>query len=1040
MKKFILSIIMVALLGGGAWAYDFSASSMGNTLYYNITSNTEPYTVEVTYQRVSSASNGYTYYATYPTGSLYIPDRVTYGGITYTVTGIGEHSFIGCSGLTGALTIPNTVTYIGNSAFFGCTGLTSSTGTSTVTIPNSVTSIGNNAFSGCTGLNGTLVIPSSVTSIGYGAFDGCNKLTSVNFNAVNCTHMGDNSIPVFSGCTRLTQITIGENVTNVPEYAFKNCTNLSTVYFNAINCTTMGSLSNPVFSGCNSLSNLFIGANVTRIPTYAFRNCTGISSVTIPNSVTTIGNWAFSNCDGLTRVNYTGNVAGWCAITFQDNPLSYAHNLYINNSLVTDLVIPDIVTEIKSYAFVYATCITSVTIPASVISIDSSAFLWCNELAYVYYTGNIEQWCGITFGDNCSNPVCYSNNLYIDNTLVSNLIIPETVTEIKQFTFCGAECLTAVTIPNTVTSIGDYALKGCTGLTEIAIPNSVMSIGDYAFYGCRGFSEIIIPDSVASIGICAFSNCSGVTGELTIPNSVISIGASAFSGCNGITSVRVGNSVTNIGGNAFSSSELTDIYLYISTPPELSNHICENRYIVTLHVPCGSSGQYSSASYWSAFAANDNIIEFVNYELRVFCNIEEWGTASIIQQASCANRFAKIQATANEGYCFVQWDDGESENPRYIWLNSDKDIMAIFGIAHTITVQSADSEMGTVTGNGVYAENVEVSIEAIPADHYHFVQWTDGNTDNPRTITVVEDTTFTAEFAIDRFTITVESADTAMGAVSEGGTYDYGTEIEISASASEHYHFVQWSDGNTDNPRTITVVEDTTFIAEFAIDRFTLTVESADTAMGTVSEGGTYDYGTEIEISASASEHYHFVQWSDGNTDNPRMITVVEDTTFTAEFAIDQHTITVESADTEMGTVSEGGTYDYGTEIQISASARDGYQFASWNDDNTDNPRYITVTSDATYIASFIPAVGIDESIATEIAIFPNPVTDILNITSSETISEIEIVNVMGQVVKRIEVNSDNVVCNVEDLKAGVYVVRIRTASATFSQRRFVKE
>ncbi|MBQ6277076.1 MAG: T9SS type A sorting domain-containing protein, partial [Bacteroidales bacterium] len=178
----------------------------------------------------------------------------------------------------------------------------------------------------------------------------------------------------------------------------------------------------------------------------------------------------------------------------------------------------------------------------------------------------------------------------------------------------------------------------------------------------------------------------------------------------------------------------------------------------------------------------------------------------------------------------------------------------------------------------------------------------------------------------------------------------------------------------------------------------------------------------------------------DGNTDNPRTITVVEDTIFTAEFAIDRFTVTVESADTEMGTVSESGTYDYGTEIQISASARDGYQFASWNDDNTDNPRYITVTSDATYIASFIPAVGIDESIATEIAIFPNPANDILNITSSETISEIEIVNVMGQVVERIEVNSDNVVCNVEDLKAGVYVVRIRTASATLSQRRFVKE
>ena len=83
---------------------------------------------------------------------------------------------------------------------------------------------------------------------------------------------------------------------------------------------------------------------------------------------------------------------------------------------------------------------------------------------------------------------------------------------------------------------------------------------------------------------------------------------------------------------------------------------------------------------------------------------------------------------------------------------------------------------------------------------------------------------------------------------------------------------------------------------------------------------------------------------------------------------------------------------------------------------------------------------GISQNGTAEISIFPNPATDILNITSSEPISEIEIVNTLGQVVKRIEVNSDNAVCNVEDLKAGVYMVRIHAASATLSQRRFVKE
>ncbi|MBR4582402.1 MAG: T9SS type A sorting domain-containing protein [Bacteroidales bacterium] len=89
---------------------------------------------------------------------------------------------------------------------------------------------------------------------------------------------------------------------------------------------------------------------------------------------------------------------------------------------------------------------------------------------------------------------------------------------------------------------------------------------------------------------------------------------------------------------------------------------------------------------------------------------------------------------------------------------------------------------------------------------------------------------------------------------------------------------------------------------------------------------------------------------------------------------------------------------------------------------------------------NLINPVIVDEHIFDDVKIFPNPATDILNITSSETISEIEIVNTLGQVVKRIEVNSDNAVCDVDDLRSGVYVVRIHVASTTLSLRRFVKE
>ena len=122
------------------------------------------------------------------TGSVNIPPSVSHGGITFTVTSIGEYAFSQCSGLT-SVTIPNSVTSIGASAFSGCSGLTS------VTIPNSVTSIGGEAFYNCSGLT-SVTIPNSVTSIGDGAFSNCSGLTSVTIpNSV--TSIGSSA---FDGC------------------------------------------------------------------------------------------------------------------------------------------------------------------------------------------------------------------------------------------------------------------------------------------------------------------------------------------------------------------------------------------------------------------------------------------------------------------------------------------------------------------------------------------------------------------------------------------------------------------------------------------------------------------------------------------------------------------------------------------------------------------------------------------------------------------------------------------------------------------------
>ncbi len=115
---------------------------------------------------------------------------------------------------------------------------------------------------------------------------------------------------------------------------------------------------------------------------------------------------------------------------------------------------------------------------------------------------------------------------------------------------------------------------------------------------------------------------------------------------------------------------------------------------------------------------------------------------------------------------------------------------------------------------------------------------------------------------------------------------DCGREFQVKAVEHEGFRFVRWSDGNTDNPRSIVLTQDTTFTAEFEKNEYTITTESANDEWGTAAGGKIALYLDEIEISATPNYGYHFTQWSDGNTDNPRSIVLTQDTTFTAEFTI----------------------------------------------------------------------------------------------------------------------------------------------------------
>ena len=138
-------------------------------------------------------------------GDIKVPEKITDGGVEYTVTALGDECFSYCSGLT-SITIPSSVTRLGYSCFEDCTALTS------IDIPSSVTML--NGFSGCTSLR-SIDIPSSVTTLGSDCFSGCTGLTSIDILST-VTSLGKQC---FYGCTGLLSI-ICENP-NPPSVGFR---------------------------------------------------------------------------------------------------------------------------------------------------------------------------------------------------------------------------------------------------------------------------------------------------------------------------------------------------------------------------------------------------------------------------------------------------------------------------------------------------------------------------------------------------------------------------------------------------------------------------------------------------------------------------------------------------------------------------------------------------------------------------------------------------------------------------------------------------
>ena len=510
---------------------------------------------------------------------------------------------------------------------------------------------------------------------------------------------------------------------------------------------------------------------------------------------------------------------------------------------------------------------------------------------------------------------------------LTSITIPNSVTSIGELAFYDCSSLTSITIPNSVTSIGAQAFRYCSSITSITIPNSVTSIGNYAFGGCSSLTSVIwnakncagwshvsyAPFFGISANITSFTFgeevekipsglCWGMTSitSIILPNSVISIGNEAFQDCRSLTSITIGNSVTSIGSYAFldvpnvvyygsatgspwgarNVNGYVDGYLVYADDTKTTLLVCSAAATGEITIPNSVTSINGYAfKYCSSITSITigNSVTSIGESAFRSCSSLTSVTSLSCTPPSCGSQVF----TTSEKTLVVPSISMDAYKKRSTW----KDFTS-FEKCLSVFVQSSDSTMGVAQiDQEVDCDSVAI-ISATANYGYHFKQWNDGNTDNPRTIKLTQDTTFTAAFAPNQYTLTTTTNYAERGTAQGDTIADYLTEIQVSATANYGYHFTQWSDGNTDNPRTISLTKDTNVVALFDKNQYTITT-SCNAEQGNVSKPQTAKYLDEVTISATANLGYHFKQWNDGNTDNPRTIKLTQDTTFVAEFEMD---------------------------------------------------------------------------------------------------------------------------------------------------------
>lgn len=385
---------------------------------------------------------------------------------------------------------------------------------------------------------------------------------------------------------------------------------------------------------------------VNEIADSAFLSCNKMTAITLPKTIKKMGYNSFRTCTKLATLNIE-DIAAWVDIDINQanyfgSPTYYTKGLTMNGEALTEVVIPEGVTEVKAMAFANCKNITKYTFPSTLKKIGYSAFYHNDKLISVSLPGTFEEmapwafyYCqaltGVTIPENVKE---IGTKTFYMAKLLENLKLPENLEKIDSSAFYGASALKAVDLPAKLKHLGHQAFQN-TGLTKVALPEGLNFMAYHAFYGCKSLEEANIPASIDSIGPAAFYNAA--LKKFTIADSketltVGALGASnsffgstldtlyigrnlrlvlttnttterfVFGGVTGVKQLTVGPEVTDLTQFIGSTNTEINTVICLGTEPPVATEFADTTYqTAKLIVPKGTKAAYQAADVWKNF-------------------------------------------------------------------------------------------------------------------------------------------------------------------------------------------------------------------------------------------------------------------------------------------------------------------------------------------------------------------------------------------------------------------------------------------------------